>query len=435
MDLDKKTNGIKALELNMNYKTVLVALLSVMLVSGVLNNAIAQEGKAGMPGTYLHMGVGAHALGLGKAYTALASDATAIYWNPAALANQNPYQVYFMHSVLFFDTHFDYLAGTLPTRKMGSFGLGLIYLGSGDFDQRNELNQELGSFGLTDMAFLFSWSKEVFRGFSAGINYKLVTQNMLDFSGTGHGFDLAVKTRLFDRMETGLMLMNVISPSMKLDAESQTYPMQVRLGAAMPFFENKLILSMDVAKIIGWESALLNVGTEYRAMDNLSIRGGLNNGRLTLGLGFTWNQIGVDYGSKSVDEFGLNHTFAVKYAFGGFSVGAKATPEIFSPMGEQNVSHISLHAKSRSAIRQWSFDIIDKKGNIIRSFSERGLIPEEIVWDGRDNTGVLVEDGKFKYRFEIWTLEGENLKGEGSLVIIDTEGPAGTLGLGPDEQE
>jgi flagellar hook assembly protein FlgD len=83
---------------------------------------------------------------------------------------------------------------------------------------------------------------------------------------------------------------------------------------------------------------------------------------------------------------------------------------------------------------QWSFNILDKKGNIIRSFSERGLLPEEIVWDGRDNSGALVEDGKYKYRFEIWTLDGETLQEEGSLVSIDTRGPSGTLGLAPDEQ-
>jgi len=41
-----------------------------------------------------------------------------------------------------------------------------------------------------------------------------------------------------------------------------------------------------------------------------------------------------------------------------------------------------------------------------------------------------VEDGKFKYRFEIWTINGESLKGEGDLVSIDTKGPTGTLGLG-----
>jgi hypothetical protein len=407
--------------------------ISLILAQAVFLDVSAQDGIAGMPGTYLQMGVGARALGFGKAYTALATDATAVYWNPAALADQNPYQVYFTHSLLFYDTHFDYLAGSLPTRDLGSFGLGLLYLNSGDFDQRNELNQELGSFGISDLAFLLSWSKELYHGLSIGINYKLVNQKILAYSGTGHGVDLGFKTRLFDRVDAGLMFMNLLNPKMKLAYETQAFPMQIRVGAATKFMDDKLIVSTDVGKIVGWESAFINIGAEYNVYSNIAVRLGLNNGRITMGLGFAINQVGIEYGNKSVSEFGFTQNFAVKYAFGGFGVSAKATPDIFSPIGEQNISRISLKAKSRTDIKQWTFDIIDKKGDIVRSFSERGTIPEEIVWDGRDNDGALVEDGKFKYRFEIWTQDGENYSGVGLLVSIDTKGPSGSLGLGSEE--
>jgi hypothetical protein len=413
----------------MKYRLGSIGTFAIIILLNIMFKVQAQDGLAGMPGTYLQMGVGAHALGMGKAYTAISNDATAIYWNPAALANQNPYQVYFMHSVLFFDTNFDYLGGSMPTTKLGTFGLGILYFNSGGYDQRNELNQELGSFGITDMAFLLSWSKEVYYDISVGLNYKLVTQNMLDYSGTGHGFDLALKKRLFDRVDVGMMFMNLLTPRMKLAQESQTYPMQFRLGAAMRFLDNKLLVSTEVAKIVGWESTYFNIGAEYTVLDKFAIRTGLNDGRFTMGIGFSWNNVGVDYGSKSVSAFGLNHNFAVKYAFGGFGISAKAIPEIFSPVGDQNISHIKLSAKSRSNITEWNFHIVDNDGNVIRSFSEKGEIPEEIVWDGRDNKGALVEDGKFNYRFEIWTMDGESLQAKGKLVSIDTQGPTGTLGL------
>jgi len=416
----------------MKHNLIYLLTCCILICQG-LSTSYAQDGIAGMPGTYLHMGVGSGALGMGKAYTALATDATAIYWNPAALANQNPYQVYFMHSVLFYGTNFDYLAGSLPTKSLGSFGLGMLYLNSGDFDQRNELNQELGSFNVSDLALLLSWSKEIYRGISAGLNYKFVNQRILDYSGTGHGIDLGLKKRLFDRVDAGLMFMNLVPPKMKLAHEAQSFPMQVRVGASMKFLDDKLVLSADVAKIIGWEYAFFNIGTEYNVIHNIAVRAGLNNGRITMGLGFALNKIGIDYGNKSVSEFGFTQNFGVKYAFGGFGVGAKAAPDIFSPMGEQNISHITLQAKSRSDILEWSFDIIDEKGNVIRSFSERGDIPEEIVWDGRDNSGSLVEDGKFKYRFEIWTQNGESYKNVDVLVSIDTEGPSGRLGFGGEQ--
>jgi hypothetical protein len=418
------------MEMKMKHTFMGFLILCILLIQGFITSLEAQDGVAGMPGTYLHMGVGPGALGMGKAYTAVATDATAIYWNPAGLANQNPYQVYFMHSVLFYGTNFDYLGGSLPTRTLGSFGLGMLYLNSGDFDERNELNQELGSFGISDFALLLSWSKEVYNEISVGLNYKMVNQKILDYSGTGHGIDLGLKKRLFDRVDAGLMFMNFIQPKMKLANESQSFPMQIRFGASMKFLEDKLVLSTDVAKIIGWDYAFLNFGAGYSVMDNIAIRAGLNNGRITMGLGFIMDKIGIDYGNKSVSEFGFTQNFGVKYAFGGFGVGAKATPGVFSPMGEQNISHITLQAKSRSDVLEWSFDILDKKGNVIRSFSERGAIPEEIVWDGRNNSGSLVEDGKFKYRFEIWTQNGESYQNVDALVSIDTQGPSGRLGLG-----
>jgi len=414
----------------MKNKLMYFLILSIPLLHGFSDQLSAQEGLAGMPGAYLHMGVGSRALGMGKAYTTLATDATAIYWNPAALANQNPYQVYFMHSRLFYDTNFNYLAGSLPTRNIGSFGLGILYLNSDNFDQRNELNQELGSFGISDVALLFSWSKELFRGVSAGLNYKFVNQKMLDFSGSGHGIDLALKTRLFERLDTGLMFMNLVSPSMKLALDKQSFPMQMRLGASMTFLQDKFVVSTDVAKIFGWESLFLNIGAEYAIMDNVAVRGGLNSGQVTMGISINLNQIGIEYGNEHISELGLYQSFAVKYAFGGFGVSAYATPDIFSPSGETNLTHIILKAKTRADISQWSFVIVDRSGKVVRSFSESGEVPEEIVWDGRNNSGSLVEDGKFNYKFEIWTQKGEKLSTTGSLVSIDTEGPSGTLKLG-----
>ena len=112
--------------------------------------------------------------------------------------------------------------------------------------------------------------------------------------------------------------------------------MQFRMGAAMKFLDDKLLVSTEIAKIVDWESVYFNIGAEYTILDQYSIRAGLNDGRFTVGLGYTFDKIGVDYGTKSVSEFGFYHSFAVKYAFGGFEVSAKAFPDIFSPVGEQH---------------------------------------------------------------------------------------------------
>jgi hypothetical protein len=163
-------------------------------------------------------------------------------------------------------------------------------------------------------------------------------------------------------------------------------------------------------------------------INNISIRAGLHRGRFTIGTGFAFNHYGFDYSNSSVSELGMNHRFAVKYAFGGFRVKADAFPEVFSPSGEQNISKIKLQVKSRSDVSGWILEILDDKGNVVRNYSESGNIPEQVIWDGRDNMGALVADGKFSYRFKVLTADGQNLLANGSLVSIDSSGPAGFLG-------
>ena len=47
---------------------------------------------------FLSIGVGSNAVGMGGAYTAVADDATAMYWNPAGLSFHDTKEIYFNHA-------------------------------------------------------------------------------------------------------------------------------------------------------------------------------------------------------------------------------------------------------------------------------------------------------------------------------------------------
>ena len=57
---------------------------------------------------FLSIGVGSKAVGMGGAYTSIADDATAMYWNPAGISFYNTREVYFNHSNWIADIAFDY---------------------------------------------------------------------------------------------------------------------------------------------------------------------------------------------------------------------------------------------------------------------------------------------------------------------------------------
>lgn len=397
-------------------------------------HSTGQDGQAGMPGAYLYTGVGARALGMGGAFTAVANDVTAIYWNPAGLATQDPFQVSFMHSILYLDTAMDFLAASAPTKSYGSFGIAFLALTSGEFEQRTALNEVVGNFDTRDMAILLSWSKEVSQNISFGLNYKFVNQKILEFSGSGHGLDVGVKARLFDRMDAGLVLANILTPKMKLTQESETYPLQIRAGVASTFMNENLLVSLEMSRINGWDKAQMHLGTEYRLMNNLAFRLGMDDESVTFGAGFTFNSLNVGYANAEKSELGASHRFSLDYAFGGFGVHANANPRVFSPSGELNVTRIKLGVNSRSDIEKWAFAILDSEGRIVRQFATEGQPPEEIVWDGRDSSGALVADGDFSYKFGVATTDGKEMDSTGSLVRIDTQGPRGFITTGNEEE-
>src|SRR3989304_4818753 len=126
---------------------LLTALITILLPQ---SNAQTVFGK--YAGEFMAIGVGGRALGMGGAFTAVANDVTAGYYNPAGLANLNYPQISLMHSEQFGDlVNYDYGAVAIPYGNDMSFGLSIIRLGvDGIPDTRNALYDANGD-GVVDI--------------------------------------------------------------------------------------------------------------------------------------------------------------------------------------------------------------------------------------------------------------------------------------------
>ena len=84
-------------------------------------------------GEFLTLGAGSRGLGMGGAYSALANDVTAGYWNPAGLVHIEYPQVMLMHSEQFEGVvKYDYGSFAMPFGANRSLGIGLIRVGVDD---------------------------------------------------------------------------------------------------------------------------------------------------------------------------------------------------------------------------------------------------------------------------------------------------------------
>jgi len=90
-------------------------------------------------GSFLRIGIGARATGLGESFVAVANDPSAIYWNPAGLASLQHSELLLSHIEWPAEIRYEHAAWVLPVRRLGgslAFQFGVL---STQLDETTEL--------------------------------------------------------------------------------------------------------------------------------------------------------------------------------------------------------------------------------------------------------------------------------------------------------
>ena len=138
---------------------VALALLSCSFATAHAQFTLGDQRAGTSSGTFLRIGVGARAVGLGESFVAVANDPSAIYWNPAGLASLQRQELALSHVEWPGDINFEHIGYVVPVRRLGgslAFQLGVL---STEIDETTELQP----FG-TGRSFFYS-------DFLAGVAY------------------------------------------------------------------------------------------------------------------------------------------------------------------------------------------------------------------------------------------------------------------------
>ncbi len=320
----------------MNRKKNMIRSILILLVSSLLPLSVvqAQSGQGGTESN-LSLGFGARAFSMGRAFTAVADDPTAVFWNPAGLEFVYQQSATFFHTSLFEGANYDFLGYAFPTLNLGTFGIGVGRIGIGGIHQRDNFNTDLGTFSWEEYHGFFSYAKRLPYDLSAGATVRVVRRAWSGLAGEGSlndigvGMDLGVMYRpeifsniLLKDWAVGLNIRNLFPPQVKEGDAIDEFPLTVRFGLLRKIFfgglGNHLNLAIDV-DYSQKRDLKLHFGTEYRFHNLAMLRVGMDGSQPTFGAGVQYKIFQIDYAFSSSpysNIFSSVHRFSVSLNFG-----------------------------------------------------------------------------------------------------------------------
>ncbi len=334
---------------------VTVLFLTLILASQTMAqatrlDAVSQESN-GAPGVFLRMGVGSRAFGMGNAFTGVADDASAGYWNPAGLDYLSRSQFEFMNVQLPFDRTFNFVSGAVPINNVLTLGLSWVGLRISGIEGRsgNSATPEY-FFGNSQNAFLVSLSKSLGSHLSLGGNLKIVRNTLDQDAATGLGFDAGLMLRLSNRISFGALVQDIGTDYRWQSGFTEGVPMTLRLGSSVEIYDGVLIAA-DVSKVTGLAPAF-HLGAELRPAAVLPLRIGYSDNQLTGGLGFALplsnHTLELNYGYAS-DRILNSDVHRVSLVF---ALGTKSRPRYEHPARFGTSKRTTRKRSMRQELRQ-----------------------------------------------------------------------------------
>lgn len=277
--------------------------------------------------SFLDVGAGARALGMGGAYTAIADEADAIYWNPAGLARLEKKQVSLSHVELGNGSRHDFLAYAHPAGR-ATFGGAFTYLSHGTIAGRDSLGRPTGSYQASDAAAAFAAGVKT-EAVDLGVSVKYVRSHIASSEAQGAALDAGVKRELPAGGGTVLLGAAVrnLGPGLKYADQRNDLPLRADFGVGYRFAQGHS-LAVQLQTGPRGAGAEGGAGGELKAMEGVFLRlgytskgsavggSGFDAARgLALGLGLRRGGYGIDYAAQASGELGNTHRFTLSAHF------------------------------------------------------------------------------------------------------------------------
>jgi long-subunit fatty acid transport protein len=285
---------------------------------------------------FLKIGVGSRASAMGEAFVAVANDASALYWNPAGLAQFKDDQLLLSHNIWVVDINHDFVGAVYHMDETNAFGVAFTSLSMQDMPVTTEF-QPFGTgeyFGYSDMALAVSYSRKMTDQFSFGGTVRYIEETLDKLKMRGVMIDLG--TYYWTGLGTTRFAVAVSNFGNQLAPDGQVVligkrsnsqwqafspPTVFRIGFAFEPYENefnKITASIQLNHPND-NSENVSTGVEYSWKNTFYLRGGykfnVEEQNYSFGAGVylpvSIANVTVDYAFSNFVRLGPAHRFSI----------------------------------------------------------------------------------------------------------------------------
>ena len=305
--------------------------LARIILSGIIiqfalwvNTAWAKDinSKAGTSAfSFLKVDFSARAVAMGGAFTGLANDESALYYNPAGVASFEENRYILAYHNYFVDLQSGFAGYIHRLGEDISLGGWMSYMNYGEFIETDISGNTLGAFGGGNLVTAVTVAVQKHYNLTLGGTVKFIYERVQNFSGTGMAVDVGIKyAGDRERRSVGLVIQNLGTQFSGLGSEKDQLPLTVRGGIAVRPRSFPLTLAADLLLPID-NNLEFAIGSEYYEFKPLYLRLG-------------WNSFGSNFRTANSDDHWAGFSLGV-----GFDINKMHISYAFSPSADLGESH------------------------------------------------------------------------------------------------
>lgn len=247
----------------------------ILLLTATLTTVLADTGaKVGL--SFLKIGVDARAVAMGNAYSSIASDASATYWNPAGLAAANSNSVLFMHNSWLQGINQEF-ASIQFLKGNHNLAVSLNMVSVTGIEIRGETANDVpdGETEALNTYVGFAYATTFFSDWQMGAQLKYLYEKYYFYSSDGFALDLGIKKQnVLPGLNWGAAIQNLGKMSV-LKNDATTLPLLFRTGVnySLPFqlLAFNPLLAADFVYVAN-DATNFNMGFETRVVGHIDLR-------------------------------------------------------------------------------------------------------------------------------------------------------------------